>query len=222
MANREGRPKLHGIEEYFRPASGEGFMLNRVTRKLCLKSMAKHASKQLRHLRMQCTGYRQLHGTVPNRQPLINTKMDSLSKTSKEALDRQAAIAVFTSGKPYSQYEEPETLKLFHMLNSVYKPSYSNRIASFLGSVFLEYRERVESLLNGAPYLNIILDASDDISSNRIVNVSIEIPNSVAFYWTTIDTKDHDHRALATLSLIEPTVYSTHTHTHTHRIYYAR
>ena len=181
-------------------------MLNRVTCKLCLKSMTKHASKQLRHLHMQCTAYRQLHGAGPSRQPLIDTKLDSVSKTLKDALDRQAAIAVFTSGKPYSLYEEPETLRLFHMLNSAYRPPDGNRVASFLDSVFLDYQERVKALLHEAPYLNVILDASDDVSSNRIVNVSIAIPNSVAFYWTTIDTKDHDHTALATLSLIKPSL----------------
>lgn len=115
MTNRGGRPKLHGIDEYFRPASEEGFTLNRVVCKLCSKTMAKHTSKQLRHLHTQCTAYRQLHEVIPSRQPLINTKLDSVSKASKDALDRQAAVAVFTSGKPYSLYEEPETLKLFEV-----------------------------------------------------------------------------------------------------------
>ncbi|KAK2926714.1 Ribonuclease H-like superfamily [Fusarium oxysporum f. sp. vasinfectum] len=132
MTNRGGRPKLHGIDEYFRPASEEGFTLNRVVCKLCSKTMAKHTSKQLRHLHTQCTAYRQLHEVIPSRQPLINTKLDSVSKASKDALDRQAAVAVFTSGKPYSLYEEPETLKLFQMLNSAYKPPDRNRVASFL------------------------------------------------------------------------------------------
>ncbi|KAJ6436756.1 restless-like transposase [Purpureocillium lavendulum] len=136
--------------------------------------------------------------------PLINTKLDSVSKASKDALDRQAAIAIFVSGKPYSLYEEPETLKLFQMLNTAYKPPDGNRIASFLEPVYLDYRQRVKALLDDAPHLNIIFDASDDISSNRIINVAVEIPNSVAFYWTTFDTKDHDHSALATLSLIRP------------------
>ncbi|EXM12783.1 hypothetical protein FOTG_17444 [Fusarium oxysporum f. sp. vasinfectum 25433] len=206
MTNRGGRPKLHGIDEYFRPASEEGFTLNRVVCKLCSKTMAKHTSKQLRHLHTQCTAYRQLHEVIPSRQPLINTKLDSVSKASKDALDRQAAVAVFTSGKPYSLYEEPETLKLFQMLNSAYKPPDRNRVASFLDPVYLDYQQRVKALLDEAPHLNVIFDASDDISSNRIINISIEIPSSVAFYWTTIDTKDHDHTALTTLSLIKPSL----------------
>ncbi|EXK77485.1 hypothetical protein FOQG_17798 [Fusarium oxysporum f. sp. raphani 54005] len=201
MTNRGGRPKLHGIDEYFRPASEEGFTLNRVVCKLCSKAMAKHTSKQLRHLHTQCTAYRQLHEVIPSRQPLINTKLDSVSKASKDALDRQAAVAVFTSGKPYSLYEEPETLKLLQMLNSAYEPPDRNRVASFLDPVYLDYQQRVKALLDEAPHLNVIFDASDDISSNRIINISIEIPSSVAFYWTTIDTKDHDHTALTTLSL---------------------
>ncbi|RKL07317.1 hypothetical protein BFJ70_g16890 [Fusarium oxysporum] len=206
MTNRGGRPKLHGIDEYFRPASEEGFTLNRVVCKLCSKTMAKHTSKQLRHLHTQCTAYRQLHEVIPSRQPLINTKLDSVRKASKDALDRQAAVAVFTSGKPYSLYEEPETLKLFQMLNSAYKPPDRNRVASFLDPVYLDYQQRVKALLDEAPHLNVIFDASDDISSNRIINISIEIPSSVAFYWTTIDTKDHDHTALTTLSLIKPSL----------------
>src|SRR5689334_12525206 len=99
MTNRGGRPKLHGVDEYFQPASEVGFTLNRVVCKLCSKTMAKHTSKQLRHLHTQCTAYRQLHEVIPSRQPLINTKLDSVSKASKDALDRQAAVAVFTSGK---------------------------------------------------------------------------------------------------------------------------
>lgn len=108
--------------------------------------------------------------------------MDSISKASKDALDRQAAVAVFTSGKPYSLYKEPETLKLFQMLNSAYKPPDRNRIASFLDPVYLDYQQRVKALLDEAPHLNVIFNASDNISSNRIINISVEIPSSVAFY----------------------------------------
>ncbi|KAJ6436477.1 sugar hydrolase [Purpureocillium lavendulum] len=168
--------------------------------------MAKHTSKQVKHLHTQCTAYRKLYEANTSRQPLINTKLDSVSKASKDALDRQVAIAIFVSGKTYSLYEEPETLKLFQMLNAAYKPPDGNRIASFLEPVYVDYRQRVKALLDDAPHLNIIFDASDDISSNRIINVAVEIPNSVAFYWTTFDTKDHDHRALATLSLVRPAI----------------
>lgn len=206
MTNRGGRPKLHGIDEYFRPASAEGFPLNRVTCKLCSKSMAKHTSKQVRHLHTQCTAYRQLHEVSSSRQPLINTKLDSVSKASRDALDRQAAVSIFVSGKPYTLYEDPDMLKLFQILNSAYKPPDGNRIASFLNPVYLDYRQRVKALLGEAPHLNVIFDASDDISSNRIINISVEIPSSVAFYWTTIDTKDHDHSAMTTLSLIRPSL----------------
>lgn len=212
MANRGGRPKLHGIDEYFRPASGDGFALNRVTCKLCSKTMAKHTSKQVRHLHTQCTAYRQLHEANSSRQPLISTKLDSVSKASKDALDRQAALAIFASGKPYSLYEEPETLKLFHMLNSAYRPPDRKRIASFLDPVYLDYQQRVKALLDDAPHLNVIFDASDDVSSNRIINVSVEIPGSVAFYWTTIDSKAHEHTALTTLSLIRPALVDVFGH----------
>ncbi len=204
MTNRGGRPKLHGIEEYFQPAPGHGFVLNRVTCSLCSKSMAKHTSKQLRHLQMQCKPYQDLHKAAQARQPLIDSKLKSLSKSSKDTLDRQAAIAVFASGKPYTLYENPEIGKLLQMLHPAYKPPDGKRVASFLDPVYLEYRQRVKDLLDEAPYLNIIFDASEDISCNRIMNVSIEIPNSVAFYWATIDTKDHDHAALTTLDLIKP------------------
>ncbi|KJZ68012.1 hypothetical protein HIM_11626 [Hirsutella minnesotensis 3608] len=204
MTNKGGRPKLHGVDEYFLPAPGNGFAVNRVTCNLCSKSMAKHTSKQLRHLRTQCKPYQDLHEAMHARQPLIDSKLKSISKSSKHALDRQAAIATFTSGKPYSLYEDSETVKLLQMLNPAYKPPDGNRIASFLDPVYQEYRQRVKDLLDEAPYLNVIVDASEDISSNRIMNISIEIPNSVAFYWTTIDTNDRDHAALTTLSLIKP------------------
>ncbi|KAL9564115.1 hypothetical protein ACKAV7_011765 [Fusarium commune] len=92
------------------------------------------------------------------------------------------------------------------MLNSAYKPPDRNRVASFLDPVYLDYQQRVKALVDEAPPLNVIFDASDDISSNRIINISIEIPSSVAFYWTIIDTKDHDHTALTTLSLIKPSL----------------
>ncbi|KJZ68369.1 hypothetical protein HIM_12243 [Hirsutella minnesotensis 3608] len=147
MTNKGGRPKLHGVDEYFLPAPGNGFAVNRVTCNLCSKSMAKHTSKQLRHLRTQCKPYQDLHEAMHARQPLIDSK---------------------------------------------------------LKFVYQEYRQRVKDLLDEAPYLNVIVDASEDISSNRIMNISIEISNSVAFYWTTIDTNDRDHAALTTLSLIKP------------------
>ncbi|KJZ68304.1 hypothetical protein HIM_12304 [Hirsutella minnesotensis 3608] len=142
--------------------------------------MAKHTSKQLRHLQTQCKPYQDLHKAAQARQPLIDSKLKSLSKSSKDTLDRQAAIAVFASGKPYTLYENPEIGKLLQMLHPAYKPPDGKRVASFLDSVYLEYRQRVKDLLDEPPYLNVIFDASEDISCNRIMNVSIEIPNSVA------------------------------------------
>ncbi|KJZ69993.1 hypothetical protein HIM_10604 [Hirsutella minnesotensis 3608] len=124
MTNKGGRPKLHGVDEYFLPAPGNGFAVNRVTCNLCSKSMAKHTSKQLRHLRTQCKPYQDLHEAMHARQPLIDSKLKSISKSSKDALDRQAAIATFTSGKPYSLYEDSETGRSFLMARQ-YCPSTS-------------------------------------------------------------------------------------------------
>ncbi|KAF5260513.1 hypothetical protein FOXYS1_8828, partial [Fusarium oxysporum] len=118
--------------------------------------------------------------TFTRNAPHIDSFMN-VSKAPRDALDRQATVAVFTSAKPYSLYEEPETLKLFQMLNSAYKPPNHNRVASFLDPVCLNYQQRVKALLDEAPHLNVVFDASDDISSNRIINASIEVPSSVSF-----------------------------------------
>lgn len=52
------------------------------------------------------------------------------------------------------------------------------------------FQREVMSLFRAAGHLNIIFDASN-VSSHRIVNISVKLPaNGPAFYWKTFDTVD--------------------------------
>ncbi|KFA56461.1 hypothetical protein S40293_10252 [Stachybotrys chartarum IBT 40293] len=127
-----------------------------------------------------------------------------MDRNSKDQLDRAAALAIFKSGKPYTIFEDSGMVEFIQMLNPAYKPPSGDRIASILPEVYQDYRVQVKEILDDADHLNVIFDASDDISSNRIVNISISIPNSVTFYWKTVNTRNEEHTALNTIRLIQP------------------
>jgi hypothetical protein len=50
----------------------------------------------------------------------------------------------------------------------------------------------------------VIFDASDNITSHRIINISVQIANGVALYWKTFDTQHIQHTAENYIDLIYP------------------
>ncbi|KAL7755610.1 hypothetical protein ACKLNR_005330 [Fusarium oxysporum f. sp. zingiberi] len=207
MSNKGGRPKTHGVHEHFAaapiPPGGGKFTQLRVRCKYCSKTMAKHVQRQQNHLAKECLGFQQAAGHV-DRQPRITTALSIMDRNSKDQLDRAAALAIFKSGKPYTTFEDSGMIEFIQMLNPAYKPPSGDRIATILPEVYQDYRVQVKEILDDADHLNVIFDASDDISSNRIVNISISIPNSVTFYWKTVNTRNEEHTALNTIRLIQP------------------
>ncbi|RKK20269.1 hypothetical protein BFJ65_g6967 [Fusarium oxysporum f. sp. cepae] len=165
--------------------------------------MAKHVQRQQNHLAKECLGFQQAAGHV-DRQPRITTALSIMDRNSKDQLDRAAALAIFKSGKPYTTFEDSGMVEFIQQLNPAYKPPSGDRIATILPEVYQDYRVQVKEILDDADHLNVIFDASDDISSNRIVNISISIPNSVTFYWKTVNTRNEEHTALNTIRLIQP------------------
>ncbi|KAJ3453422.1 hypothetical protein MRS44_017669 [Fusarium solani] len=207
MSNKGGRPKTHGVHEHFAaapiPPGGCKFTQLRVRCKYCSKTMAKHVQRQQNHLAKECLGFQQAAGHV-DRQPRITTALSMMDRNSKDQLDRAAALAIFKSGKPYTTFEDSGMVEFIQMLNPAYKPPSGDRIASILPEVYQDYRVQVKEILDDADHLNVIFDASDDLSNNRIVNISISIPNSVTFYWKTVNTRNEEHTALNTIRLIQP------------------
>ena len=207
MSNKGGRPKTHGVHEHFAaapiPPGGCKFTQLRVRCKYCSKTMAKHVQRQQNHLAKECLGFQQAAGHV-DRQPRTTTALSMMDRNSKDQLDRAAALAIFKSGKPYTTFEDSGMVEFIQMLNPAYKPPSGDRIASILPEVYQDYRVQVKEILADADHLNVIFDASDDISNNRIVNISISIPNSVTFYWKTVNTRNEEHTALNTIRLIQP------------------
>ena len=58
--------------------------------------------------------------------------------------------------------------------------------------------------LAGSDTLNIIFDATDNINNERVLNICVQIPHEVAFYWTIINTHAVELTAENYLLLLAP------------------
>lgn len=122
----------------------------------------------------------------------------------REHIDREAARLILVNGHTFRYFEGIKTEGFWALISANWRPIHRDKVVKLLPSIYDEYRQSVRQILDRASVLNIIFDGSDDISHNRIINVSVEIPGSVAFYWKTINTGAEDHTAVNTVRLIRP------------------
>jgi hypothetical protein len=137
-------------------------------------------------------------------QRLITNLISPQPKYTAEDIDYRAAVAIFVDGRPYGLFDSLGHKCLMEAIAPTWRPPSRQKIASLLPIVYNDYRNQVRRIIDAAESLNVIFDASDDVNGHRILNVSIEIPNSVAFYWSTIDTGDRALTAEATVQLLRP------------------
>lgn len=131
--------------------------------------------------------------------------VDAIPKAEKDVLNMAAAKAIITDGRSFGLFESEAFQEFFRKLRPGWDPITRYQVDSRLDDVHKMFQREVMSLFRAAEHLNIIFDASDNVSSHRIVNISVKLPaNGPAFYWKTFDTVDQQHTAENWVDIIMP------------------
>lgn len=122
-------------------------------------------------------------------------------------MDRIIARWLFNQGLPFGFMGNPQTQSFMRFLNPSYTCPNRNKVTFLLPDIYFEYRILVQQIFNSANELTVIFDASENIKNNCIINISVVVPQSGAFfYWDTFDTVSLRHTALTTIDLLKPRI----------------
>jgi hypothetical protein len=124
-----------------------------------------------------------------------------------EIRDCQLAMArmIYCDGRPFSLLESKRSTDFVKALNPSFElPTPKQLAGPLLTTVFHEYKTQVEERLARCDKLNIIFDASENINSQRVLNVCVHVPGDVAYYWTTINTGSMGLSAANHMLLLQP------------------
>jgi hypothetical protein len=145
-------------------------------------SKARNNSRALAHLH-ECEQFKsklQVANTDLNisqkRQRTLT--LPSLSTTRKRKLDSMAAMAIYMGARPFQLFEEPYMKQfVLEVSDGVYVPPGRRLIGGdLLDQQYQELERKVEALIRTQDKLHFVLDESPNISSQRIVNISVVIP----------------------------------------------
>ena len=102
-------------------------------------------------------------------------------------MDLKAAIAIFVDGLPFGAFDS-HLGRLLASLKSNWKPPGRTTIATtLLDHAYDLYWDRLKPHFEASNRMNVIFDETDDISSNRIINISIQIDSDAIFFLKNID-----------------------------------
>lgn len=136
---------------------------------------------------------------------LQETGITAISSADRKIFNLAASRAIIVDGRSFSLFESPAMLEFFTALRPGWKPVTKYLVDSQLDEVRRMFLEEVMVGIRAAEDLSIIFDASDNVSSHRIVNISVKLPDDgPAFYWKTFDTGDKQHTAEDWVELIVP------------------
>lgn len=141
--------------------------------------------------------------SLPNQKTLQQSGIGAIPKHEKEAIDLAAATAIITDGRPFTLFESDAFFAFFARLRPGWKPLSGDQVTQRLPEVHGLLLEEVIKQFRAAEHLNIIFDASDNVSGDRLVNVCVKLPeDGPAFYWRTFDTVDIPHTAKNWVALL--------------------
>ena len=216
-AGDRGSPSLKGpghdltsaeLENQFEIVTLPGRKGRQTTCRHCrLYRYAENRSRMKGHL-SACPSYLGTRRHTPVAQQTITGMMRGSGVPTKHARDRAAALAAITSGKGLDLWEQDDIkgfLRLLQPANSSYLPPSRNTIADiWLPALYTETKELVkEKVIQPATSLNVVFDASDDISSLRQLNISVATSDRAAVFWRMIDTGSVRHTAAETARLVK-------------------
>jgi hypothetical protein len=127
-----------------------------------------------------------------------------MDKTFKQMFDELAARAIFADGRPFNLFESKRMQILLSKLNTAWQPPSRRQVQRLLSPTYSEYYNQVQDILDQTERINVIFDGSDNITSHRIINISVQVANGPAFYWKTFDTGQIQHTAEHYIDLLYP------------------
>ena len=204
MPRTSGRPADHQVHREFITIASDassGFKNSRVKCKHCGHETTKGTTRQKKHLLRHCPNYR---GQQQSQQSQLTQHFPVVDKTFKQMLDELAARAIFADGRPFNLFESKRMRILLSKLNTAWQPPSRRRVQRLLAPTYSEYHNQVQDILDQTERINVIFDASDNITSHRIINISIQVANGPAFYWKTFDTGQIQHTAEHCIDLLYP------------------
>lgn len=184
--------------------------------KHCSKELAAASPQRLRDHLADCAAFKTIEeqkrpsvsvtiSVKEQAQPqkkLTDIGIQHIPKSENKALIYDAAAAMISDGRPFNLFESRRWRRFFDRIKPGWTPPSRKVVAALLPSVDNEVRKEVLRQIRAAEFLNIIFDASDNVSHHRIVNISVQLPDGPAFYWKTFDTGDERHTAENWVKLI--------------------
>lgn len=103
--------------------------------------------------------------------------VDAIPQAEKDVLNMAAAKGIITDGRSFGLFESEAFQEFFRKLRRGWDPITRYQVDSRLDDVHKMFQREVMSLFRAAEHLNIIFDASDNVSSHRIVNIAVKLPS---------------------------------------------
>jgi hypothetical protein len=127
----------------------------------------------------------------------VQTTLDqyppSVNEVKKARLDHKFALALYTTGKSFSTFDDPTWTDFFKELGYT-PPTRQALVGSLLNSVYKDTKDEVEEVVKGAE-LGLVTDESTDVSLNRLANYLFLLPDGTSFYWRIVDIKERTQNA---------------------------
>jgi Protein of unknown function (DUF 659) len=116
-------------------------------------------------------------------EPIKKRPWDYLSVEEAIELDDAATLMIIESGLPFS-FLEKDTVKMFlKKLRPAYKPPSAKTIATtLLDRVYKRTKDKVDDIIRKEQYVNLSLDGSDNVSHDRVTNISIGTKRGCFYY----------------------------------------
>jgi Protein of unknown function (DUF 659) len=112
---------------------------------------------------------------------------DKISPYKHSKLDKLAALMIYDVGLPLTFFERPAVKAFLHRLRPAYNLLSRVRLSTeLLKNSYQSVRQEIKEYLDKQNNLYISFDESNDIASNRIINIAI-ITDRDAFYNQNID-----------------------------------
>jgi Protein of unknown function (DUF 659) len=121
-------------------------------------------------------------------KPLIQQQLNVETMTIQQQLelDNKCAMAVYTQGLPFTTWEPPEMRDFLTALQPAYRtPSPYQLSGPLLDNNFEAMKSNIDDIIEKSPRVDLIIDESNTISNNRVINVSVHTPSGVFFYETS-------------------------------------
>jgi Protein of unknown function (DUF 659)/hAT family C-terminal dimerisation region/BED zinc finger len=173
----------------------------------CKKVYVRNTTRQEEHLESKCPQYKRAAHPSKKRnvgqlKPLSHQPHSSssdmvieaapsvwqinfptLTEPQKHTLDLDAAMSVYMGNHPFTKYENRYEKQFLFRLNPAYKPPTCQAIASdLLEEIYSNVKGRTDVLIKHLDRINVSLDETTNIRSNRIVNISIHSVYSSLHY----------------------------------------